>query len=456
MTLTNRERLETIHRYAGELLAGLPPPTPPPGPEPTATRVTTALEFARALEKGGAIVVAPGAYQENFVITQPTILVDETLGFARLLPLDRYEPPLQVLSSDVAVRGFVIENGEPDRETVVVGRHEGTDPLTQPGSVLFDGTQVVAGSRGGRRGFSLHGRSIVLRNCTAKNFYFAGRDAQAVWINNGPGPYRIEGGYYEASGENILLGGASIPVGVNPTAAIVGATLAKPLSWKGKGYTIKNLFEVKAGVGVALEQCVLDGCWGGEGQAGHPIVLTPRNQDGDNPWVQVDHVVILNNRIRNCPDGYAVNILGTDDSAPSQPTRHIAIEGNLFADSRQGVQVMDAAELSLVVKRNTFPAIAWNFLGLSGPALTSLVYEANVTRAGEYGIWGDDNRSVGLPSLVAAVKASSFTGNVIEHHPDRTLVYPAGNRLLNPGALAALLDANFKMLDGSAGYSFEG
>lgn len=443
------QHTQGIQQAVAAIIAGQQPPPPPP-----MTRVTTESELLRAIAAGGSIVVAPGDYLLNAVIAKPVQLSEEQPGTATLRPIDAFSPVLQVMSDDVTVTGFTILNGAPDRETVVVGSDMETDSAKQPTRVVFDGTTLKAGQIGGRRGFALHGREVTLRKCSVLNFWFKGRDSQAVLIGNGPGPYLIDGGTLEASGENIMLGGLSIPTGQNPTAIIRNATLRKPLAWKGLGYTIKNLFEIKAGVGVTLENCTLDGCWGGEGQSGSPIVLTPRNQNNDNPWVQVDQVTIRSNVVRNCPDGYAVNIQGDDDLAPSQPMRQVLIERNLFDHCRAGLLVQRAGQLALTMRRNTYPSITFHLLALAGPAMPSLTYVENVTLAGEYGVWGDDGQRSGLASLTAAVQPGglTFTGNVIEQSAIRASNYPPGNRILQPGGLAALLDANKQMLDGSAGY----
>jgi hypothetical protein len=358
-----------------------------------------------------------------------------------------------VQSSDVAVIGGRVTNARDDRETIVVGKPDAADPNAQPTRVLFDQVIAFGGEAiGGKRGFALHAREVELRNCRALNYWFKGFDSQALYVNNGPGPYLVTGGYYEASGENILFGGASMPCGINPTAKLLGVTMKKPQEWRGRGYQIKNLLEIKSGVGILVENCELDGNWGPT-QGGNAIVLTPRNQHGDSPMVQVDDVALLGNVVRNCPEGFAVNVLGTDDANVSLPMRSLTIEGNLFADSPNGIQIGNAEALDAIIASNTFAGVRGKFLSFYGPAIARLVFQENVTRSGEYGIVSDDQVTVGLAALQVSAKEIVWSGNVIEQTDQRTIRFPNVNQLLAPGALDALLDpVTLRLKDGSAGW----
>jgi len=424
---------------------------------PAPVRVTTAAELVAALKVGGVIEAAPGTYTGNFLVAKPTTL--RGTAAVVLAPADRLEPTLTVLADDVTVTGLGILNGAPDRETVVVGSPTATTAAAQPHRVRFDGVTVTA-TAGGHRGFSLHGSGITLQAVTVTGFTEKGRDSQAVWINNGPGPYAILDSTLEASGENILVGGADPGiVGMNPSdITIRGNVIRKPESYRQITGSVKNLLELKTGIRVLIENNTFDGNWA-DAQAGHAIVFTVRNQEGACTWCQVDDVIFRGNILTNTVDGFAVNILGTDDTRPSRQTARITIDRNLFADSPLGIQVTNGLTGALVITNNTFPKITGRILALSTSnrpkVLTPLTFSRNVTKAGAYGITGDGSTVVGLPSLLANAVVVEWAGNLIEHHPERAVTYPdgAGNVLLPPGALAALLDPKtFKLLSGVAGY----
>src|SRR5262249_35166070 len=158
-----------------------------------------------------------------------------------------------------------------------------------------------------------------------------GQDSQAIGGWNGPGPYVITNNYLEASGENVMFGGAdpSIPGLVPSDITITDNQFFKPPSWRAESWVVKNLFALKDARRVSVLRNTFDYTWEG-GQSGYAILFTVRNQDGNCPWCQVDHVTFERNVVRHAAAG--VEILGYDDEHPSQQTQAIVIRNNLFAD----------------------------------------------------------------------------------------------------------------------------
>jgi hypothetical protein len=186
-----------------------------------------------------------------------------------------------------------------------------------------------------------------------------------------------------------------------------------------------------------------------------------RNQGGKCPQCVVDEVTLRGNVLTNNRDGFAVNILGYDDSAASQQTQRITIDHNLFADAPGGIMVINGVQQALVVTNNTMPGVKGRFLQWDKSSnrpkvMTPLTFSRNVLHAGEYGIMGDGSTGPGTASLLSYATLVEWNGNVIEHDKARTVSYPTtgtGNVLLAPGALAALLDpVTFKLRSGVAGY----
>ncbi|HZA34746.1 MAG TPA: hypothetical protein VE505_07450, partial [Vicinamibacterales bacterium] len=232
---------------------------------------------------------------------------------------------------------------------------------------------------------------------------------------------------------------------------IVGNTLAKPDAWRTMKGTVKNSLEFKAVRRALVENNVIDGSWK-DAQDGSAILLTPRNQYGDTPWVVVEDVTIRGNTLRRTTDGFAVNILGRDNNHPSRQTARVTIERNLFTDARSGIRVSGGVDGHLAVRRNTFPAIAYNWFAFSGTGpQTPLTVTGNVTRSGSYGISGDGSTAPGAPSLTLTT-VLAFSDNVIERTAERTIAWPDGNTLLAPGALGTLLDKQFRHPKGNIGY----
>jgi hypothetical protein len=434
--------------------------------------VSTAAELAAALRQGGEIQLQPGTYDGNFQVTVPGTVIrgvelpgrrvgPDDVAAVKLTPADRQKPTLVIRASNVRVQGVYIANGAPRRDCVIIGSHDATSASAQPDDVTLDSVAIVAGDGGGHRGIAAHGSHITVVRSHVANFWEIGRDSQAFYANNGPGPYRIEDNYLEASGENILFGGDSVRIQnlVPSDITIRGNDIVKPLEWKtARRGSVKNSVEFKNARRVLLENNRIDGNWK-DAQSGHTIVITPRNQYGDSPWAIVDEVTIRGNVVINTPNGYAVNILGSDDNHESQQVRRVVIEGNLFRDAKNGVLINGGVAESLIIRHNTLPSIRGSVLAFDGkkpdgtPKLvTPLTLEDNVFLSGNYGVTAPASK-VGLPALKVWATPFSVKGNIIGRSGQRSIKWPPDNTIVDADSLLGKLDATtFKYRDGDAGY----
>jgi hypothetical protein len=159
--------------------------------------------------------------------------------------------------------------------------------------------------------------AIAVINSYFSGFYCIARtgtctDSSALGGGNAEvpiGTLKIFNNFLEASGENILFGGAASEI--NPTDIEIRRNhLFRPMLWKEgePGYTparggnpviVKNHFELKSGIRVLFEANLLENCWGGFTQTGSSILLTPRNQSNKCPKCEVTDVTLRYNRIRN-------------------------------------------------------------------------------------------------------------------------------------------------------------
>lgn len=482
------------------------------GPWPSGTalqaraiEVRDSVAIATAFRVPGHYRILPGTYRGNFVVSADDVTVDAT--GVRFEPQDRERATLTILGSRVRITGLVVANGAPDRDTINVGANGITTIDELPRDVTLVRVTAEGGPHGGHRGFGLHGIDIKLLDCRATGFWENGRDSQAIWINNGPGPYLIDGGYFEASGENIMVGGALFgirdPAVIPSDITIRNAHLKKPLEWKGgegrpKRGTVKNLFELKVGQRVLVENCLLENNWK-DGQAGSAILIKADNQEGVTPWVVTRDVTFRRNVVRNSPDSYVVNIRGIHPGTQTRRTANITFEHNLFVGITNGIQSGDGVD-GLHVIRNTFLTIRGTFLNFYGtgvaeadegeateeeerpraverpPAVqdpqrapvepprrvpshrpprsghfrTPLTFVGNVLHSGTYGIKGEGKAS-GIDSLEHYARVLDFSRNVIERGP-RAIPYPPGNTIVGPGALHGLLDPKTWKYPGDAGY----
>jgi hypothetical protein len=87
---------------------------------------------------------------------------------------------------------------------------------------------------GQKRGIALNAAAVTIRNCYISDIKAIGFDTQAIGGWNGPGPFTIENNYLEASGENLLLGGADPGInGLVTTGVLVRHNyFTRPMSWR--------------------------------------------------------------------------------------------------------------------------------------------------------------------------------------------------------------------------------
>jgi len=157
-------------------------------------------------------------------------------------------------------------------------------------------------------------------------------DAQAIFIHNSPGPFKVVNCFLEATGENIIVGGSDTTItGLVPSdLEFTGNYLFKRLDWLNiaNSWTIKNLFELKNVRRVLCSGNVMENNWP-DGQNGTAVLFTVRNQVGDydNPWSVIKDVEFSNNIVTNT--SLAFNITGEDDLHESAQTKRIKIHNNL-------------------------------------------------------------------------------------------------------------------------------
>jgi hypothetical protein len=222
--------------------------------------------------------------------------------------------------------GYTVRNLSAGYAGIGTGKETSLDAL--PSRITLDNVTVVGDQvNGQKRGISLHGRDgITLTNCHVWGIFTATKqDSQAVYINNGPGPYSLIHCELEAASENILIGGDSIrftPGGLPADILVDGCTLSKPLDWRGKGYQVKNLLELKNAARVTVRNTVMDGTWK-DAQDGSAVLLTPINQYGDTPWAEVRDVLFEDVTLRNVGSGF--NITGYNSKHPSGIVENVTL-----------------------------------------------------------------------------------------------------------------------------------
>jgi hypothetical protein len=183
--------------------------------------------------------------------------------------------------------------------------------------------------RGQKRGIALNSGETTIRNSYIADIKAAGQESQAIAGWNGSGPYVIENNFLEASGVNLLFGGAdpSIPDLVPSDITIRRNHITKNPDWRGSKWGVKNLLELKNARRVLIEGNRLEYCWSAA-QPGYAVLFTVRNSGGRAPWSTIEDVTFRNNLVKDSAGG--INILGSDDTAETKTARGIVIRNNLF------------------------------------------------------------------------------------------------------------------------------
>ena len=212
------------------------------------------------------------------------------------------------------------------------------------------------------RGVLLNSAQSAVIDSHVSEIHVNGFDSQAILGFNGPGPFKIVNNRLEASGENIMFGGADPKAqALSPADIEIRKNhLFKPLSWKagdpsfaGTEWTVKNLLELKNAQRVLIDGNLLENNWQ-QSQSGVAVLFTPRNQEGTAPFSAVRDVTFTNNQVRNVTGGIAMQ--GFDDGNPSQQLQRVLVRNNLW-EGPQGTFVLmvgpiDGRDSSITTRRS--------------------------------------------------------------------------------------------------------
>jgi hypothetical protein len=452
-------------------------------PVPAGGDLQAALDAA---QPGDTIVLEPGAtYIGNFrlpVKDGNSYIVIRTAGDARRLPapgtrispahaplLAKLKSPNEfgALLTDPAAHHWRVElveflanvNGAGDIITLGGGSQAESQV---PHSLILDRIYVHGDVlTGQKRGIALNSGAAQIVNSYISTIKAVGQDSQAIAGWNGTGPYLIENNYLEGAGENILFGGAdpSIPGLVPSDITIRRNYVTKPLDWRGQKWQVKNAFELKNARRVLVEGNVFERVWVAA-QAGYPILLSTRNQDGRSPWSVVEDVTFRYNVIRHAAN--AINISGYDTGHPSAQGSRYRITHNLVYDingaswggSGNFLQIGNQPR-DIVVEHNTVSHTG-NVVTVYGkrdgaPAVVDgFVFRDNLMRHNTYGVKGE-SLAVGSPTLDAYFRSLVFGNNVLAG--GSASQYPAGNYFPTVDEFTAAFvnaaEANFTLVPSS-------
>ena len=290
-----------------------------------------------------------------------------------------------------------------------------------------------------RRCVGLNSASTAIVDSYLSACHELGADAQAIASWNGPGPFKIVNNYLEASGENVMFGGADPGIAnlVPSDIEVRHNHFYKPVAWKGV-YTIKNLFESKNSMRMLVEGNLFENNWT-DAQTGTAINIKASNQGGMCPWCTTQDLTFRYNIVRNAGSGFA--LLGTDPGVTVH-TKRVTIVNNLvyninvapFLGDGRGMMISEDPT-DFTIAHNTImnpDNSAVTFGGGAAPPVRLSIRD-NVMGGGAYGVKGS-GLSSGTGSITPFMSLSRFVDNVILL--SSAVGFPTGNYY--PSALAAI------------------
>jgi hypothetical protein len=301
--------------------------------------------------------------------------------------------------------------------------------------LTFDRVLLIGVENGPRNGLTLNGGDITVTRCHLANISNRGVESHAIVAWDGAGPYTIRDNYLEAASINILFGGAqsSAEDHIPSDILVEGNHLSKRLEWKDTGRAIKNLFELKNAQRVQVRNNLMEHNWP-DAQDGHAVLVTVRAEQNE-PWAVVKDVLFERNHVR-LTEG-AINLLGTNDGAPSQQATGLVFQHNVFECNRFLKAGGECGEVR--IEHNTIQNLGNHlmvlYLGGIYPtgetyrkgnyAIKHLTYRNNLAYHGSYGVFGDEI-GAGLPALEGMTESYDWTHNVLAN-AGGTTNYPNQN-----------------------------
>lgn len=301
---------------------------------PSQITVPAGGNLQAALDRGGTIVMEGGAtFNGPFLVTKSGTTLSGNVGtqlVGNAGPALRVIPGVnncQFLNFSAIAPGWL-------RSVIQIGVNDTTqkDLEHEPAEHLFQ--NIVIPTHRGKQGFEVNGRLVKIISCIVTDLWHPnGEDSQAICLLNSSGSLTVTDSKLCAGSEIIMIGGDSIKlVGVQTQQIhIENCVLARPLSWQTDGVHrgVKNILELKAGIGVYLAALTMSGSWK-DAQTGEAFVITPR----DNRVV--DQVEIDNCDVSDVAS--CMQILGRDYTSFTDGALGIMVRNSIFrTDSRKYV-----------------------------------------------------------------------------------------------------------------------
>lgn len=375
-------------------------------------------ELADVLEP----IVVPPATPTPFATTG-----DWTITLPGTYSLGVHSGHVIVQAPDVNLVDVDITGTNPDRNVVEVLAPRCT----------FKRTNVHGGLVKQKRGIFLQASDFLFEDGRVDNIIYPGNaDTQAIGSSKDSHNLVVRNSVLEAAGEVVMSGGDRIGSvdRMNRNWLFENVTFTKRAAWRGTPSTLKNIFELKAIDGCVVRNCVMEYAWV-DGQTGFGIVLTVRNQYGDDPFANVKNVLIEDCTLRHCAGG--VNILGRDNLQPSGVMENVTIRNLKIEDISSTTWGGNGRTFQITggPKSLTLDGVTvakgvgvLNSALMLGAGIEGLVVKNCTLDEGQYGIFADG--TLGAAGLAAYAPGCVWEHNTVIKGGVRNIVWPAGTTLL--------------------------
>lgn len=293
---------------------------------------------------------------------------------------------------------------------IQIGTAEEASADQLPHHIEFDRVYIHGDPKfGQRRGVAANGRHIKITNSYLSDFKREGEESQAIAVWAADGPIEITNNYIEAAAENILFGGAMSKLALIPGNAIIRDNwLNKPVEWRNTKWVVKNLFEIKSGRNIKVENNLMTNNWG-MAQEGHAVVLFSASDSGER--AVVEDIEFTNNIVRGSAS--AMTIAGGEAGGG----RRVTIRNNVFEDidskkwDGRGFFLKPSSWDGLVIENNTVIHDGSITIAYGGP-IRGFVFRNNIVFNNDYSFFGDGS-GVGRATLAKYFADGIITNNVI-------------------------------------------
>jgi hypothetical protein len=234
-------------------------------------------------------------------------------------------------------------------------------------------------------------------------------------------------------------------------------TFQRSNRYRGAGFSVKNLFEIKSGINIHIHGNVFENNWSNSDQSGVGVWIVSQVAQGNaNGWVRGENITFVNNILRNSAQG--IRVASEGNTKFGYPNRKVRVQNNLAYDigatSSPTIFTNDARPISFAgpcvdcsFSNNTVVSGVTGGTGLSFDTnpLVNFRLSNNIFYANRYGILGDR----GLPLSYYMPGQSVLNHNIMLAENPESARFASGNNKIVATSVPLFADTttkNFRLL----------